>query len=72
MGRLTVDNEVQLIPQVAQGVLMIHKEPPAMVVVVTEVKDELGFWGADIQDGTYMEWDATQFTPFIGKLTLEQ
>jgi len=72
MALMTVVSGAQAAPQLKPGVLMIHNEPPAMIVVVSEVKDDLGFMGTDLQDGTHMEWDVSQFTPFIGKLTLEQ
>lgn len=73
MALMTVHSGMQEVPTLNPGVLMIHKEPPAMVVIISEVSaDGQGFHGTSLDDGVHMEWDAASFVPFVGKLTLEQ
>jgi hypothetical protein len=73
MARLEVIGGVPKTPDLREGVLMIHKNEPPMVVIVDEVTGGgEGFWGTDLETGIRIEYDAGQFVPFIGKLTLEQ
>lgn len=73
MALMTVHSGQVAAPDLHPGVLMILKEPPAMVCVVDEVTDGgEGFYGTDLETGTRIEYATELFTPFIGKLTLEQ
>lgn len=73
MPLMTVVQQPQRAPELKQGALMIHKAEPPMVVIVDEVlADEQSFFGTDLECGVRIEYDADQFVPFIGKLTLEQ
>lgn len=73
MAKLVIDTGVQLPPDLGPGVLMIHNEQPPMVVIVDEVVDGgAAFFGTSLDTGYRIEYDASQFVPFIGKLTLEQ
>lgn len=73
MAKMTVDSGVRLPPALESGTLMIHNDLPPMVVIVDEVlEDGLSFFGTSLDTGYRIEYDASQFTPFIGKLTLEQ
>ncbi len=73
MALLTVVQQPQRAPELRPGALMIHKAEPPMVVIVDEVlADEQSFFGTDLECGVRIEYDADQFVPFIGKLTLEQ
>lgn len=73
MAKLTIESGNQQKPELAPGVLMIHIEQPPLVVIVDEVTaGGEGFWGTSLDLGYRIEYDAAQFVPFIGKLTLEQ
>lgn len=73
MAKITVESQDQLLPTLKKGALMIHNEPPAMVVIVDEVEaDGIGFFGTDLETGTRISYAVSEFAPFIGKLTLEQ
>lgn len=72
MPILTIEKQAQQLPTIAVGVLMIHKEDPPLVVQITEVLPSGDFMGTSFEDGVHIEWAADEFTPFIGKLVLEQ
>lgn len=75
MAKLTVQSNAQLAPQLRQGALMMHNDEPPMIVIVDEISDPTGgegFFGTDLETGVRIEYDASQFKPFIGKITLEQ
>lgn len=73
MARLTVESNDPIRPTIAPGVLMLHKESPPMVVIVDEaLVDGLSFFGTDLESGVRIEYDADQFEPLVGKITLEQ
>lgn len=73
MAKLTIESGNQQQPELAPGALMIHIEQPPLVVIVDEVTSGgEGFWGTSLDHGYRIEYDASQFVPFIGKLVLEQ
>ncbi|WYV99147.1 hypothetical protein NoPa_00149 [Pseudomonas phage vB_PpuM-NoPa] len=72
MAKIFIEQSQEII-EVAAGVLMVHKLPPTMVVIVDEVlADGLSFFGTDLAVGFRQEYDMPQFDIFRGKLTLEQ
>ncbi|WYV99317.1 hypothetical protein Roomu2_00156 [Pseudomonas phage vB_PpuM-Roomu-2] len=72
MAKIFIEQSQEII-EVAAGVLMVHKLPPTMVVIVDEVlADGLSFFGTDLAVGFRQEYDMAQFDIFRGKLTLEQ
>lgn len=73
MARMFVDTEMKETPIVKPGTLMIHKEQPPMVVMVTGIVIADEFPGVSLEDGIYGEqWIIDEFNVFDGKLTLEQ
>jgi hypothetical protein len=71
MAKMVVDGiseDVVVLP----GVLMIHKEPPALIVIVDDLLDDGDFMGTSIESGHRMQWIGHEFSIFRGKLTLEQ
>lgn len=72
MPILTVGMQSQQLPKLAKGTLMIHKDEPPMVVLVTEVLPSGDFMGTSLEDAVHIEWAIEEFRPFIGQLTLEQ
>lgn len=73
MARLTVDTHFKEELVVKPGTLMIHKEPPAFVVMATSIVVGDEFAGVSLEDGAYGEqWVIDEYKPFEGKLTLEQ
>lgn len=72
MAKVSIEQSQEII-EVAAGVLMVHKLPPTMVVIVDEVlADGLSFFGTDLAVGFRQEYDMGQFDIFRGKMTLEQ
>lgn len=71
MPKLFVD-EPTATAEVQQGTLMIHNAPPALVVIIDEVLGDGDFMGTSLEDGTRTQWASDQFTPFKGRLALEQ
>lgn len=73
MARMFVDTEMKETPVVKPGTLMIHKEQPPMIVLVTGIVIGDEFAGVSLEDGIYGEqWIIDEFNVFDGKLTLEQ
>lgn len=73
MARMIVDTQFKEELTVKPGTLMIHREPPAFVVMATSIVVGDEFAGVALEDGAYGEqWIIDQYKPFEGKLTLEQ
>lgn len=73
MARMIVDTDMQEEPPVMNGTLMIHKEPPAMIVMATGIVIGDEFPGVDLDTGAYGEqWIITEFNVFRGAIKLEQ
>lgn len=72
MAKMFVETDMKELPPIMNGTLMIHNEPPAMVVMATGIVIGDEFPGVSLEDGVYGEqWISTEFRVFEGKLTLE-
>ena len=73
MAKMIVETEFKDPVVVKPGTLMIHKEPPAFIVMATSIVVGDEFAGVSLEDGAYGEqWIIDEYKPFEGKLTLEQ
>ena len=73
MPKLTVNSQQKTLPSVGQGVLMIHQDPPAFLVLATGPVRGDEFPGVALESGAYGEqWIVTEFQVFDGSITLEQ
>ena len=73
MAKLLVDTDMQPLPDVVPGTLMIHEDHPPYVVMATGIVMGELFPGVSLNDGGYgEEWEIAQYRVFQGKLTLEQ
>lgn len=71
MARMVVDSVSEDIA-VLPGTLMIHKEPPSLVVIIDDLLDDGDFMGTSVESGHRMQWIGHEFNVFRGKLVLEQ
>ena len=73
MAKMIVETEFKDPVVVKPGTLMIHKEPPAFIVMATSIVVGDEFAGVSLEDGAYGDqWIIDQYKIFEGKLTLEQ
>ncbi|AHJ87292.1 hypothetical protein phiPsa267_036 [Pseudomonas phage phiPsa267] len=73
MAKLTVVTDFKEQVDVVPGTLMIHKEPPAYIVMATGIVIGDEFPGVALSDGSYGDqWVIDQYNIFEGTLTLEQ
>lgn len=73
MAKMIVDTDMAELPMVGPNTLMIHKEPPALIVMCTGIVIGDEFPGVDLSNGAYGEqWIITEFNVFKGVIKLEQ
>jgi hypothetical protein len=73
MAKLTIDTDMQPLPDVVPGTLMIHKDQPPFIVLATSIVIGDEFAGVSLPDGGYGEqWVIGEYSVFQGTLKLEQ
>jgi hypothetical protein len=72
---ISIDSRNDLTKVMEVGSLMVHNEPPAMVVLVTELTGEQAgdFTGTVLDTGVHLNsFISSEFTLFEGSITLTQ
>jgi hypothetical protein len=72
---ISIDQQKNLTKEMEIGSLMVHNEPPAMVVLVTALEGEQAgdFTGAVLDTGVHLNsFIGSEFTLFEGSITLTQ
>ncbi len=72
---ISIDARNDLTKVMEVGSLMVHNEPPAMIVLVTSLEGEQAgdFTGTVLDTGVHLNsWIASGFTLFEGSITLTQ
>ena len=72
---ISIDSRNDLTKVVEVGSLVVHNEPPAMIVLVTSLEGEQAgdFTGTVLDTGVHLNsWIASEFTLFEGSITLTQ
>ncbi len=72
---ISIDSRNDLTKVMEVGSLMVHNEPPAMIVLVTSLEGEQAgdFTGTVLDTGIHLNsWIASEFTLFEGSITLTQ
>lgn len=73
MARMIVDTDMEELPMVGPGVLLIHEEMPPYIVMSTGIVMGDLFPGVALGDGSYgEEWEIAQYRVFKGAIKLEQ
>lgn len=73
MARLIVDTQFKEELVVKPGTLMIHKQPPAFIVMATSIVVGDEFAGVSLEDGAYGDqWIIDEYNIFTGVIKLEQ
>lgn len=71
MAIASIEDNTRSLPMVGPNVLMVHKEPPTMLVLATGIVIGDEFPGVALDTGAYGEqWIVDEFRVFEGKVTL--